>query len=174
MRVDHLNQLFSALNGADVRYVVVGGLAVVAHGHARLTVDVDLVLQLMPENLQRASRVLTELGYRPAIPVDLELLGDAGKRERLALEKHMMVLSFRSEAHRWEPVDVFVREPFPFDEVHGRVIWTDLGGGVRVPIVPRDVLEGMKRAAGRPKDLDDLKELDAYRKFEEEQARYGR
>ena len=146
----------------------------VAHGHVRLTVDVDLVLQLIPENLQRATAALVNLGYQPAVPVDLMALGDPDERGRLELEKNMMVLSFRSEVHRWEPVDVFVREPFPFDEVHGRVTWTDFGGGVRVPIVPKDVLEAMKRAAGRPKDLDDLDQLDAYRKFEEEQARYGR
>ena len=153
---------------------MVGGLAVVADGHVRLTVDVDLVLQLSPENLQRALAVLVELGYQSAVPVDLVALGDPETRERLAVEKNMMVLWFRPEVHRWEPVDVFVQEPFPFDEVHGRVTWKDFGGGVRVPIVPKDVLATMKRAAGRPKDLDDLNQLDAYRKFEEEQAQYGR
>lgn len=36
--------LFAALEEGDVRYVVVGGLATVLHGHARLTADVDLVI----------------------------------------------------------------------------------------------------------------------------------
>src|SRR5439155_1529323 len=35
--------LFEALNTAEVRYVVVGGFAVVLHGHARLTADIDLI-----------------------------------------------------------------------------------------------------------------------------------
>ena len=35
--------LFAALNAGEVRYVVVGGVATVLHGHARLTADVDLV-----------------------------------------------------------------------------------------------------------------------------------
>jgi len=38
--------VFEALNGARVRYVVVGGVAVVLHGHARLTTDLDLVVDL--------------------------------------------------------------------------------------------------------------------------------
>ncbi|MGH7318339.1 MAG: hypothetical protein ACRELA_01720 [Candidatus Rokuibacteriota bacterium] len=38
-----LEPVFKALNDSGVRYVVVGGLAVVLHGHARLTVDVDLI-----------------------------------------------------------------------------------------------------------------------------------
>ena len=39
-------ELLSYLDAAGVRFVVVGGLAVVIHGHARLTVDIDLVLDL--------------------------------------------------------------------------------------------------------------------------------
>jgi hypothetical protein len=38
--------LFKALNDAEVRYLVVGGLAVVLHGHPRLTANVDLVVDL--------------------------------------------------------------------------------------------------------------------------------
>ncbi len=37
--------IFDALNEGGVRYVVVGGFAVVLHGHVRLTVDLDLVLK---------------------------------------------------------------------------------------------------------------------------------
>jgi predicted nucleotidyltransferase len=42
--------LFKALNDAGIRYVVVGGLAVVLHGHARLTADVDLVVDLFVDH----------------------------------------------------------------------------------------------------------------------------
>jgi hypothetical protein len=37
-------QIFEALGQAGVRYVVVGGVAVVLHGHPRLTADRDLVV----------------------------------------------------------------------------------------------------------------------------------
>jgi hypothetical protein len=40
--------VFLALNNAEVRYVVVGGLATVLHGYARLTADIDLVVDLAP------------------------------------------------------------------------------------------------------------------------------
>lgn len=57
--------LFKALNDADVKYVVVDGLATVLHGYMRLTVDVDLVVDLAPEEITRAVRVLESLGYKP-------------------------------------------------------------------------------------------------------------
>jgi tRNA nucleotidyltransferase/poly(A) polymerase len=49
--------LFDALNRAHVRYVVVGGVALVLHGYPRLTVDVDLVVDLAPEEADKAIRV---------------------------------------------------------------------------------------------------------------------
>ena len=46
-----VQQIAEALNNANVRYVVAGGLAVVAYGYLRLTMDVDLVIDLERENL---------------------------------------------------------------------------------------------------------------------------
>ena len=51
--------LFDALNAAEVRYVVVGGLAAVLHGHARLTADIDLVVDLTPDEAKKAIQTLT-------------------------------------------------------------------------------------------------------------------
>ena len=47
--------IFEALNRAQVRYVVVGGFATVLHGHARLTADIDLVIDLSPDTSRRRS-----------------------------------------------------------------------------------------------------------------------
>ena len=48
-----LEPIFDALNRADVRYVVVGGLATVLHGYARLTADVDLIVDLVPAEARK-------------------------------------------------------------------------------------------------------------------------
>jgi hypothetical protein len=45
-----LETVIGALNAAPVRYLIAGGLAVIAHGYLRLTKDLDLVLSLDPEN----------------------------------------------------------------------------------------------------------------------------
>ncbi len=49
MKVDDIRTILRALNDADVRYLIVGGLAVVAHGYVRFTQDIDLVIQLERE-----------------------------------------------------------------------------------------------------------------------------
>ncbi len=59
--------LFKALNDSGVRYVVVGGLAVVLHGHPRLTVDVDLVVDFDEDQALRAIDTLVGIGLRPSL-----------------------------------------------------------------------------------------------------------
>lgn len=61
--------IVGALNAASVRYLVVGGLAVVAHGYVRFTADVDLVADLEPANVTRTVTALERLGYRPRASV---------------------------------------------------------------------------------------------------------
>jgi len=67
MKLADVEAIVRALNGAHVRYLIVGGLAVVAHGYPRLTVDVDIVLNLERENVLRAMRALEVIGYRPLV-----------------------------------------------------------------------------------------------------------
>jgi len=62
MKVDDIRTIFRALNDADVHYLIVGGLAVVAHGYVRFTQDIDLVIQLERENVLRAMNALTAIG----------------------------------------------------------------------------------------------------------------
>ena len=65
MKVASLEAIFRALQEAEARYLVVGGLAVVAHGYIRMTKDLDLLLDLSSESLKRSLTVLQGLGYRP-------------------------------------------------------------------------------------------------------------
>jgi hypothetical protein len=63
--------IFQILN-TGVRYVVVGGLATVLHGYARLTADVDLAVDLAPEEATKMIRALVASGFRPQVPVSPE------------------------------------------------------------------------------------------------------
>jgi hypothetical protein len=70
------------LNADGVRYVVVGGVAVVLHGHPRMTADIDLVVDLHPSEAKRAIRSLTGMGLRPRVPVEPEAFADPERRQR--------------------------------------------------------------------------------------------
>lgn len=148
-----------ALNDAGVPYIVVGGLAVVAHGYGRSTLDVDLVIQLRPQAIRSAFAALASLGYRPRVPVSADGLADPQQRARWIAEKGMTVLNFHSDRHRDTPVDMFVTEPFDFDDEYGRALVQEVAPGVAVHILRLATLVRLKRAAGRPQDLADVAEL---------------
>jgi hypothetical protein len=159
MRVESVDALFAALDRGNVRYLVVGGLAVAAHGYLRFTKDVDLVVELEPGNVRRAFAALESVGYRPQAPVTADAFADAETRESWIRDKNMVVLAFWSDLHRETPVDVFVREPFDFDEQYRRALVKELRPGLAVRFVERGELVRLKREAGRPQDLADADQL---------------
>jgi hypothetical protein len=67
LKLASFESLAAALEVAGVRYLVAGGLAVGAHGYLRFTKDVDIVVQLIPDNIERAFTALSSLGYRPIV-----------------------------------------------------------------------------------------------------------
>lgn len=159
MKLASFEAIVRALNGAGVRYLVAGGLAVNAHGYLRFTKDADLVIQLVPENVLRAFTALGGLGYKPSVPVTAAQFADASVRESWRRDKGMQVLQLWSDAHLETPIDVFVQEPFPFDEEHSRALVKPLYGSVEVRFVSLDTLMDMKRAANREQDRIDLENL---------------
>ena len=122
MKADSVRTILRSLSEANVRFLVAGGLAVNAHGVVHLTNDVDLVIQLVPDNIQNAFRALAAIGYRPAVPVTAQDFADESKRADWIATKGMQVMNFWSHKHRETPLDVFVAEPFPFDEEYGRAL----------------------------------------------------
>jgi predicted nucleotidyltransferase len=139
-------QIFDVLGNAQARFVVVGGVAVVLQGHPRLTADLDLVVQLEPDNARKAMEALETLGYRPRAPVRAVDFADPEQRRV------------------WSPtipateVDVFVSEPVPFAELAGRATRLRIGT-TEVLIASIQDLVDMKAKVGRGKDLEDVREL---------------
>lgn len=160
MNPKHLENLFASLNAAHVRYLVVGGLAVLAHGYLRVTRDLDLVISLDGNNPRRALELFASYGYRPNIPVDLMDFADPKKRRTWQQEKGMQVYQLVSEQLMDCPVDLFVEEPFAFSDMYAERVEYELGVGTVIPVVGLQHLRAMKQQAGRPRDLLDLEELD--------------
>lgn len=167
MEVRSVEAIVRALNTAEVEYLIVGGLAVNAHGYERLTQDVDLVIRLTTHNIVRGLRALSEIGYRMPIPVTPEQFADAANRETWQKEKNMTVLRLWSDLHRRTPVDVFIYEPFDFAEEYGTAKWEEIVSDLKAPIIRYTTLLNMKRLAARPQDLADLAELEEIQKLRE-------
>jgi hypothetical protein len=154
------DEVFRALHGAGVRYVVVGGTAVVLQGHARLTLDLDLVVDLSPDQAAAAMRALTGMGLRPRLPVDPESFADPTTRNSWVEQRNLLVFSLFDPDEPRREVDLFATEPLPFDELYDDAS-TFTVGGVDVRVASRRHLIAMKREAGRPRDLDDIAVLES-------------
>jgi predicted nucleotidyltransferase len=155
--------IVAALNEAEVRYLVVGGLAVVAHGHVRFTADLDLVVDFEESNLRRSLAVFKALGYVPRAPVELEQFADAGLRASWIRDKGLTVFSMYSDVHRATEIDLFVEDPLGFDEAYLRAAKMEVAPGIEATFVCLDDLIQLKRAAGRPEDLADIERLERLR-----------
>ena len=159
MKVTSFEAIIRALQGADVCFLVAGGLAVNAHGYARFTNDVDLVIRLTENDILAAFQALGKIGYQPIAPITAREFADPEKRRRLVKTKKMTVLQMWSDKHRETPVDIFVTEPFDFDTEHKTALVEHLSPKLPVRFVSLKTLIKLKIKANRPEDRIDIEHL---------------
>ena len=151
-------RIFVELNKAGARYVVVGGVAVVLHGYARFTADLDLVIDLTSTEARNVIATLVRMGFGPGVPVDPLSFAESTVRERWIAEKNMRVFSMLDSRNPMHVIDLFVSPPIPFEELWSAASEVDLPGA-RVKIASIDHLIEMKKIAGRPQDMIDIEKL---------------
>jgi predicted nucleotidyltransferase len=144
--------LLAALAGAGVRFIIIGGAAATVHGSARLTQDLDVVYERSRDNMQRLVNALApHHPYLRGVPPGLPFLWDTETLRR--------GLNFTLTTDLGD-IDLL-------GEVPGGT-YPDLAGhcmdltvfGTSCQCVDLEWLIVLKRAAGRPKDLEALAELE--------------
>jgi hypothetical protein len=142
------DRLVAALNAAEVEYVIVGGLAVGAHGVVRATRDVDIVPAPDRRNMDRLAGCLQTLGAEH--PIERSLTGAALGRPA----------SFKVQTRHGEVQVLNRMEGVPsFAELRRDQIRVELASDAVAPVCSLAHLRAMKRAADRPRDRVDLAEL---------------
>jgi hypothetical protein len=157
--VTELEKILAALANSGAAYLVVGGVAVVVHGHLRLTADLDLAIRLDRDNIMRVLSALESLDFQPRAPVAARDFADADRRAEWIRDKNLVVFSLWSPRFPATEVDLFVRNPFDFDLAYARAHKADLGG-TTVTVASLEDLIALKREVGRPRDLADVEELE--------------
>ncbi len=151
--VFHPREILRALAGHAVSYIVVGGVAVQAHGGQRLTQDLDIAVPSDRENYERLAAALSEL--------DARVLGPEGQRSVAPPSAALL-----GSGDLWQLdsdhglVDVIALPAAlgSFDALRDRAHDVELGELV-VAVAARSDLIAMKKAAGRPQDLEDVELL---------------
>lgn len=151
--VFHPREILRSLARHDVAYVVVGGVAIQAHGGQRLTQDLDLVVPSDRDNYDRLAAALHEL--------DARILAPDGKRSASPPPAGLLAssdLCHLDSNHGLVDVVVLPAALGPFEAVRKRAHDVELDDVV-VPIAARSDLIAMKQASSRPQDLEDVELL---------------
>jgi len=149
-------KLISALAGGKVEFVIVGGVAATIHGSARFTADLDIVYGRSHENIRRLVTALAPLKpYLRGAPLGLPF--------RLDAETVRAGLNFTLTTTAG-PLDLLgeMAGGFDYQTARTRSIAVDLYGQ-RCRVIDIDALIEAKIAAGRPKDLEAIAELQVIR-----------
>jgi hypothetical protein len=149
--------LLAALTGGGVDFVVIGGIAAIAHGSARVTQDLDITYSKDERNLGALGRVLIDLkATLRGVNDDVPFVPD----ERTLRRTEILTLDTSAG-----PLDLLGKPPGApdYEQLRTHAARITLGN-TPVFIASIDHLVAMKLAAGRPRDLGDVDELDAIRR----------
>lgn len=150
--------LINMLAKAEVEFVLVGGLAVALHGYQRVTMDVDVVLAMDADNLNKFLSVAKASDLRPTIPVNLDALANQELIEKWYQEKGMLAFSLRGPEAIATVMDILVRPAVLFDDLRRDATMVKVGL-INIPVASIEHLIVMKTGTGRSKDLIDIEEL---------------
>lgn len=156
--MNDFENIFSELNKAKVKYLVVGGVAVNLHGFPRFTGDLDILLLLEEKNLEKIDKAMRKLRYSERLPISVMDLEDRGKVAERMKEKNFKAFTFNPPYGHLVQIDVIIEESLKFEKFFERKL-VKMYGGVKIPVVSFDDLVRMKKKAGREKDKRDLKIL---------------
>lgn len=137
-------EFLELLDSNGVRYLLVGGYALAAHGHPRYTKDLDVWVWPESTNAQRIIRALEEFGF-----------GGLGLVKE-DFETGEQVVQLGSEPQR---IDILTfADGLSFDAAYANRVMIEVAGR-RVPVLSLEDLRTNKLATGRPRDIADVADL---------------
>ncbi len=150
--INRLRDVFASFQKHEVRYVVIGGIAAVLHGVPRATFDLDILIEASTDNAQSLLDALTEAAFATALQITAA--------ELLAHEITVFYDRVRIDVQTSTPGLRFE------DAWSNRIAMSYQGQDFYV--ASKDDLIASKRAAGRTKDLEDVRLLEL--KFNNDEA----
>lgn len=146
-------KLLRLLTEHDVAFLLVGGVAAVVHGSSRLTQDLDVVYQRTPDNLTRIEKALAEQApYLRGAPPGLPFQWSAATLAQglnFTLETRIGALDLLGEIIGGGTYEDLLEHTIEIEVF-----------GIRCRCLDLPTLIQAKRAAGRPKDLEAVAELE--------------
>ena len=138
------SEFIACFAARDVRFLIVGGYAVAAHGHPRYTKDLDVWVRVDPENARRIIDALDDFGFGGLGLAEDDFLADDVVVQLGREPQRIDLLTFVSGVE--------------FDDAYSNRVIVEIGG-IEVPVIGRAELRRNKLATGRLRDLADADDL---------------
>jgi hypothetical protein len=114
---NYLKEMLVTLTAAGVEFVVGGGVACVLHGVERVTLDLDIAVEMTATNLDRLVNAVERLRLQPRIPVSLVDLADPDFVRSMVIEKGALVFSLTDSANPLRDLDIFLSPALSFERL---------------------------------------------------------
>lgn len=144
--------LITTLTEENVDYALVGGYALGFHGIVRATMDIDLVVNVGKNELEKVEKALRKMGLTSRLP--LHAFEIAAFREEYIRERNLIAWSFIDLTEQTRQVDVLLTHSLKELDVQ-KIKWH----GKTVKVASLRTLLKMKLAAGRPQDMIDVEKI---------------
>jgi hypothetical protein len=157
---NYLKEMLVTLTDAGVEFVVGGGVACVLHGVERVTLDLDIAVEMTASNLDRLVNAVEKLKLQPRVPVSLADIGDPEFVRSMVIGKGALVFSLTDFANPLRHLDIFLSPALSFERLSEGANWLEIGG-TKVRVASKELLIKIKNEIKplRPKDLLDVQEL---------------
>ncbi len=148
---EDFRDFLKALNDNDVKYIMVGGLAVVLHGYARVTGDMDIWVECTQANYQKLVKAFNQF-HMPVFDMTLNNFLNSNKNDVFSFGRNPVGIDIMTAVkglnfeEAYSLSNVFIDDDLPIRLLH-----------------INQLIEA-KKAAGRLKDLDDIEQLQKRKK----------
>lgn len=149
-----IDDVASALDKAKIPYAIVGGYAVALHGAVRGTIDIDIVIKWTLKNLKDVEQALKNLGLVSSLPIDAKSVFHF--REEYIQKRHLIAWNFYDPINPANQVDIIIS----YDLKNAKTTLIKTSGG-KLRVLSLEDLIAMKKASGRPQDIEDIKALES-------------
>ncbi|MBN2119531.1 MAG: hypothetical protein JW734_00565 [Candidatus Omnitrophica bacterium] len=157
-------EILKEFNKKKVKFIIVGGVAFNLLGGVRATQDLDMLISLDDENINKAINILLRKGYKTKQPVDPKDFANKKIRQYWIKNKNMKAFNLYKDYKSYEEVDIIIDSPISFKNAlkKAKIVKIDR---LKIPVISIDHLIKMKKASGREQDNFDIKELRIIKKI---------
>jgi predicted nucleotidyltransferase len=142
---EDIEELVGFLNSVGVKYVLIGGYAVMHYAEPRYTKDIDFFVKASQENAEKIIKALVQFGI-PENQLDSTLFSSEGN-------------FFKFGRPPWRVDFMTSLKGVSFEEIYLNAKEIEFAGQ-QLPIISKSDLIVVKREAGRPQDLLDVEALE--------------